>query len=155
MPLRIRPALASDYAAIETMVIESFEPITWQKRLDDAIGPLNGCDWRERWRIRLANIFKSQVVLIGEQGDALAAIATATIDAHAALAFLDVLAVAREFQSRGLGREMLRGAIEHYRSLGCKYVNLDCLTDNDAGNRLYESEGFQEVARHIRWFKQI
>lgn len=155
MPLHIRPALASDYNAIETMVIESFEPITWQRRLDEAIGPLNGVDWRERWRHRLSNIFKTQVVLVGEQDGDLAAISTATIDAQAALAFLDVLAVALEFQGRGLGREMLRGAIKHYRSLGCKYVNLDCLTGNDAGNRLYQSEGFQEVARHIRWFKQI
>jgi hypothetical protein len=41
------------------------------------------------------------------------------------------------------------------KSLGCKYVNLDCLTDNDAGNALYDSEGFEEVARHIRWFKKL
>jgi ribosomal protein S18 acetylase RimI-like enzyme len=50
---------------------------------------------------------------------------------------------------------MLRGAIDHLQSLGCQFVHLDCLTTNDAGNALYKSEGFQEVARHVRWFKKI
>jgi ribosomal protein S18 acetylase RimI-like enzyme len=50
---------------------------------------------------------------------------------------------------------MLRGIIDHLKSLGCQYVNLDCLTNNDAGNSLYEAEGFMEVARHIRWFRKV
>jgi ribosomal protein S18 acetylase RimI-like enzyme len=155
MALLIRPAAISDHEPLMAMVIESFEPITWQKKLDEAIGPLNGCDWQERWRQRLVNIFATQVVLVGQLDGELAAMATATIDERATLVFLDLLAVARRFQGRGLGREMLRGAIEHYRTLGCQYVHLDCLTDNESGNALYESEGFREVARHIRWFREI
>ena len=38
---------------------------------------------------------------------------------------------------------------------GALYLHLDCLTYNEAGNRLYESEGFFEAARQIRWFKKI
>jgi len=155
MQLSIRAAVEGDYVALETLVIESFAPITWQKKLDERIGPLNGCDWRERWTGRLRNIFATQVVLVGELGAEPAAMASATVDRKAALGFIDVLAVGRSFQGHGLGREMLRGTIEHLKALGCKYVNLDCLTDNDAGNALYASEGFQEVARHIRWFKRI
>jgi len=48
MPLDVRPAEASEYQKIEDMVIESFEPIMWFKKLDDRIGPLNGRDWRMR-----------------------------------------------------------------------------------------------------------
>ena len=44
-------------------------------------------------------------------------------------------------------------AMENIKA-GTFWVN-DPLTDNDAGNALYKSEGFTEVARHIRWFKQI
>jgi len=36
IPLTIRLATATDHAAIEKLVIESFEPITWQKNLDAA-----------------------------------------------------------------------------------------------------------------------
>ena len=155
MPLIVRPATEADSSAIEQLVIDSFEPITWQKKLDQRLGPLNGRNWRQRWHARLRHVFQTQIVLVGELGSLLVATATATTDRDSALGFIDILAVAREHQARGLGREMLRGTIEHLRGLGCQYVNLDCLTDNDAGNRLYASEGFEEVARHIRWFRKI
>jgi ribosomal-protein-alanine N-acetyltransferase len=155
MEISLRPATPADFAALEALVIDSFEPITWQKKLDQKIGPLNGRDWRQRWAARLRHIFATQVVLLGEAEGSLAGMATATIDRDAALGFIDVLAVGRNFQGRGLGRAMLRGMLDHLKSVGCNYVNLDCLTDNDAGNALYRSEGFEEVARHIRWFKQL
>jgi GNAT superfamily N-acetyltransferase len=155
MPLAIRLATPADHAAIERLVLAAFEPITWQKNLDERFGPLNGCDWQARWRDRLAKIFATQLVLLGESNGDLVAVATASIDQPAALGFIDVLAVGREFQGQGFGREMLRGAKQHLQSLGCRYVNLDCLTDNAAGNALYASEGFEEVARHVRWFRKL
>lgn len=155
MPLVIRLTTPADQAAIERLVLAAFEPITWQKKLDARFGPLNGCDWQARWHDRLQKIFATQVVLLGEQAGELAAVATATIDQHAALGFIDVLAVGREFQGQGLGREMLRGTMEHLKLLGCQYVHLDCLTDNEVGNALYASEGFEEVARHVRWFRKL
>jgi ribosomal protein S18 acetylase RimI-like enzyme len=50
---------------------------------------------------------------------------------------------------------MLHGMMDHMKNLGALYVNLDCLTDNDTANALYQAEGFEEVARHIRWFRAI
>ena len=155
MQLGLRLATSDDRPAIERLVLEAFEPITWQKKLDARFGPLNGNDWQARWRSRLAKIFESQIVLVGEVNGLIAAVATGTVDRESALGFIDVLAVGREFQGFGYGREMLRGVIAHYKELGCQHVNLDCLTDNDAGNSLYASEGFEEMARHIRWFKKI
>jgi len=155
MALTIRKAVAAEHAALESLVIESFEPITWQKQLDENIGPLNGRNWRQRWTARLRNIFRTQEVLIGELSGELAAMASGTVDHEAALGFIDVLAVGRRFQGRGLGREMLEAMMQHFKTLGCRYVHLDCLTNNAAGNALYEREGFREVARHIRWFREI
>ena len=153
--LALRLATSCDWPAIERLVLDAFEPITWQKKLDARFGPLNGCDWQTRWRSRLAKIFDSQIVLIGEADGELAAVATGTVDGAAALGFIDVLAVSRDFQGKGYGRDMLQGMVGHFKQLGCQYVNLDCLTDNDAGNALYASAGFEEVARHIRWFRKI
>jgi ribosomal protein S18 acetylase RimI-like enzyme len=155
MSIITRRAAAHDFEAIEEMVIDSFEPITWQKQLDARFGLLNGLDWRARWQARLQKIFETQVVLLGEEESQLAAMASATLDRDAALAYIDLLSVDRRFQGRGLGREMLRAMIEHLKGLGMQYVHLDCLTNNDAGNALYRSEGFEEVAQHIRWFRKI
>ena len=155
MNLQFRPAGPSDYRKIQDMVIESFEPITWFKKLDARIGPLNGQDWRMRWEARMRQVFEKQIVLLGETGDGIAAMSSGTIDRDAALAFIDLLAVDRRFHRRGYGREMLRGTIRHMNELGAQYVSLDCLTDNDTANALYRAEGFEEVARQIRWFRKI
>jgi ribosomal protein S18 acetylase RimI-like enzyme len=155
MQLKFRLATESDHAALEKLVIDSFEPITWQKNLDAKIGPLNGCDWRQRWANRLQKIFATQIVLVGEFDNQLAAMASATIDRQSALGHIDVLCVGAGFQGRGFGRQILRGISEHLKTAGCHYVQLECLTTNEPGNSLYKSEGFQEVARHIRWFKTL
>ena len=156
MLLHFRPAEARDYQKIQDMVIESFEPITWFKKLDARIGPLNGRDWRVRWEARMRQVFDKQIVLVGETGDDLAAMSSGTIDQDAALAYIDLLAVDRQFQGRrGYGKEMLRGMIRHMKDCGAQYVYLDCLTDNDTANALYRAEGFEEVARQIRWFRKI
>jgi ribosomal protein S18 acetylase RimI-like enzyme len=50
---------------------------------------------------------------------------------------------------------MLRATLQHLKKLGAGYVYLDCLTTNEKANRLYEDEGFEEVARQIRWFRKL
>src|SRR5258708_5061888 len=92
MPLAIRPAIASDLDAVQRLVMDSFEPITWQKKLDVQFGPLNGRDWRARWRSRLEKIFQTQIVLLGESDGLLAAMASGLVDRDSALGFIDVLA---------------------------------------------------------------
>src|SRR5438552_3513411 len=130
MQLQIRLATPADHAALEKLVIDSFEPITWQKNLDAQFGPLNGRDWRQRWADRLKRIFNNQTVIVGEIERRPAAMASVTIDHESALGFIDLICVGAGFQGRGLGREMLRGAIDHLKTLGCNYVHLDCLTTN-------------------------
>ena len=110
--LETRLAQPADYEGLMKLVIDSFEPITWQKKLDARIGPLNGRDWRQRWQARLRNILATQIVLVGQCDGQLAAMASGTIDREAALGFIDVLCVGREFQGRGLGREMLGAMLD-------------------------------------------
>jgi ribosomal protein S18 acetylase RimI-like enzyme len=153
MDATIRSITPSDYDAVEAMVIDAFEPITWQKPLDARFGAPGGCDWRARWRNRLRKIFAIQIVLVAQADAKIVAMATATTDDCSRIGLIDVLCSAREAHGRGYGRQMLRAMIEHLRGMGMEYVQLDCLTTNEAGNGLYASEGFQEVARHIRWFR--
>lgn len=155
MPLSFRPAQAADYARLESLTLESFEPITWAKRVDERFGPLNGVDWRQRWQDRFRRIFESQRVLVAEQDGEIAAFASGTIDESTRLGYIDLLAVDRRRQGSGLGREMLRAMLRYLKEQGAEHAHLECLADNEAGNRLYRSEGFEEVARSIRWFVRI
>ena len=153
--MQIWVAGEDDHPQIASLVLGSFEPVTWARSLDSKFGPLNGLDWQARWRLRLEKIFAEQIILAGAVDGVIAAVSTSTLDRAAALAYIDILAVARGQQRHGYGREMLRATMRHMKELGASYVHLDCLTSNDNANSLYESEGFEEVARHIRWFRKI
>jgi len=155
MSLCFRPAIPSDFERLEKMILASFEPVTWARKVDEVFGPLNGKDWRERWRSRIRKIFASQILLVGEAEGAIAAFASGTLDTEFCLAYIDLLAVDPRFQGRGFGREMLRGMLRHLKQQGAVHAHLDCLTTNETGNDLYRSEGFVEAACHIRWFIKI
>jgi ribosomal protein S18 acetylase RimI-like enzyme len=155
VPLDFHLAEASEYPRIEALVIESFEPISWIKRLEDRMGPLNGRGWRMRWKDRLRHVFETQIVLVGDAGGEIAAMSSGTLDPLTALAYIDLLAVDRRCRRLGYGREMLRGMMQYMKGIGGQYVYLDCLTDNDTGNTLYRTEGFEEVVRQVRWFRKI
>ncbi|HZT33930.1 MAG TPA: GNAT family N-acetyltransferase [Bryobacteraceae bacterium] len=155
MSLQFRLARPTDYARLEQLAIDSFEPITWVKKTDERFGPLNGKNWRERWQSRFRKAFDSQQVLVGEAEGEIVAFASGTIDDETRLGFIDLLGVDRREQGKGYGRQMLRGMLQYMKEQGAVHANLECLTDNDIGNNLYRSEGFEEVARHIRWFIKI
>ncbi len=156
MLLAFRPPEPSEYREIEDMVIESFEPFTWLRRTDERMGPLNGRDWRLRWRDRMRDVFETQIILVGDAGgERLAAMACGTLDRHSALAYLNVLAVNPRFRRLGYGREMLQGMMQHLKNLGAQYIYLDSIADNDPANELYRAEGFEQVALQIRWIKKI
>ncbi|MCS7316164.1 MAG: GNAT family N-acetyltransferase, partial [Bryobacteraceae bacterium] len=147
MELTFRPATPEDHPQLERMVLAAFEPITWARRTDELFGPLNGKDWRERWRLRLAGVLATQHVLVGEVRGRVVAMATATVDPDCRLGYIELLAVDPACQGRGYGRAMLRQMLAYLKELGCEHAHLECLENNEAGNRLYRSEGFVEVAR--------
>jgi ribosomal protein S18 acetylase RimI-like enzyme len=155
MALAFRLAEPPDYAVLEELTIESFEPITWLRKVDERFGPLNGRDWRERWRMRFQHAFNTQRVLVGEAEGELVAFASGTLDTAAGLGFIDLLAVGRRFQGHGYGREMLRGMLAYFKKEGAGHVHLECLADNEVGNALYRSEGFEDLAQSVHWFIRI
>jgi ribosomal protein S18 acetylase RimI-like enzyme len=153
--MQIRTANEGDHTDIEKVVVESFEPITWARTVEEKHGLLNGLDWRMRWKLRLHKIFAEQFLLVGIVDAHVVSISSSTIDREAALWYIDLLAVARNHRGRGYGREMLRATIRHAQKAGAQYVHLTCMVTNENANELYRSEGFEEVAREIRWFRRI
>jgi ribosomal protein S18 acetylase RimI-like enzyme len=153
--MTFREPLPEEYSALRKLVIDSFEPITWFKKLDAEFGSLNGKDWRARWEARMDGVLRSQLMLVGEVDGEVVAFSSGTYDAATRLGFIDLIAVGLAWQGRGYGHQMLRGMMEFFKDRGAEFVNLECLSDNERGNRLYESEGFSAVATSIRWFKRL
>ncbi|MBI4906646.1 MAG: GNAT family N-acetyltransferase [Acidobacteria bacterium] len=153
--LSFRLARPDEFDALRPIIIDSFEPITWYKKVDDLFGPLNGLNWYARWQLRLDKVLATQIILVGEQNTEIAAVATGTYTESTRLGFVDLLAVALPHQGKGLGRDMLRGMLDHLRSLGAQHAHLDCLTDNDRGNALYAAEGWTNVTSSNHWLIKL
>lgn len=155
MPLSFRTPRTNEYSGLEKLIIDAFEPITWFRHADETFGPLNGLDWRARWRLRLAKVFAGEIMLVGEENGRVVAFGSGTFDGAALLGYIDLLAVDPACQGHGYGKAMLRAMLEHFKQMGAVHAHLDCMTTNTVGNALYSSEGFAEVARQIRWFIRI
>jgi hypothetical protein len=50
---------------------------------------------------------------------------------------------------------MLRAMLDHLKSHGAQFCHLECLTDNDRGNALYASEGWNLIAASNHYFVKI
>jgi ribosomal protein S18 acetylase RimI-like enzyme len=155
MPLEIRLAKSSDYKRLEQLFIDSFEPISLYRKVEERFGPFNGQGWREQWRLRLRKVFDREIILVGEIEGEIVAAACGICTPETRLAFLNLLAVDQRFQRRGLGREMLQTMMEYMKEQGAEHMHLDCLADNDSANDLYRAEGFQEMGRSIYWYGKI
>jgi ribosomal protein S18 acetylase RimI-like enzyme len=155
MPLTLRLAAPADYAAVEPMVIDAFAQVTWLRTVDEMFGPLNGLDWRARWRMRVKHAFDEETVLLGEDKGRIVAFASGTLDDATRSTYINLVAVDSREQGKGYGREILRGFMAHMKERGAEHAHLECLVHNTAGNRLYESEGFKVVADHLRWWIKL
>ncbi len=78
-----------------------------------------------------------------------------TIDPELRLGYVDLLAIDPKAQGKGHGRRLLHAMLGTFLDRGAEHAYLDCLVENHVGNTLYRTEGFEEVARSIRWFIKI
>jgi GNAT superfamily N-acetyltransferase len=153
--LTIREAAPAEKAEALELICRAFEPISWFRRAEERFGLLNERGWRERFRARVEQAASGQTILLGFDQDNPAACAVCGYDPAFRLAFLDLLAVEPNAQGKGYGRAMLAAFEDWAQTQGAEAVNLDCLSDNDAGNCLYAAAGYEEVARQVRWFKRL
>lgn len=71
----------------------------------------------------------------------------------AADADVQTIAIAASARGRGRGRTLLRALAEEARRRGARELFLEVRADNPVAQRLYESEGFVELARRPRYYQ--
>ncbi len=65
------------------------------------------------------------------------------------------MAVAPEFQGRGIGKALMRAALDHFRGQGMRYARIETLEQNEKGLRFYPSVGFEEIGRQVFYFMEL
>jgi len=155
MPEIIRLAVPQDLPRLVEVSLASFGEVTWQRAVDRVFGPLNGRDWRDRWRLRVEKALQEQTILVLERGSELLGYACGTVDPAVGLGHIDILAVDPSVQGQGCGRRLLRAMEDYFLSQDAGHVSLEALVENDTANSLYRREGYRQMACHINWFKKL
>ena len=68
-------------------------------------------------------------------------------------AYVQTIAVAPRAQGRGIGTSLLKELIEETRRRGVDHLDLEVRADNDTARRLYERDGFAEIAVRRRYYQ--
>ena len=80
-------------------------------------------------------------------GSELIAYAVSTID-HKCIGEIDSLCVKEQYRGQGIGKQLIRRAIDWMESEGAKSYTLQVVHGNDRAMSLYQSLGFRPV-RHV------
>jgi len=155
--MKIRLFRSSDLDELKRITIEGFQGIAIDQRVENAIGLLNGHDWR--WRKArhvdediVAN--PNGVFVADESGLVLGYIST-RVDYEIGKGRIPNLAVDRSVRGRGIGRLLIEHALDYFRREGMAFAMIETMDNNPVGQHLYPSCGFVETCRQIHFAMKL
>ena len=143
--------------AIKQLTVESFAGVTLEENVEQALGILNGHDWRWRKARHIDEDVASNPsgIFVAEAGGRVVGYVTTVVDREAGKGRIPNLAVAADFRNQGLGRKLIEFALEYFRKQGLEYAMIETMAQNEVGEHVYRECGFAEVARQIHFARKL
>jgi len=153
----IAPGDRSHADAAAEITREAFQGVAIEQAIENALGPLAGHPWQDIKADQVRREFhdRPQHCFVALAGGRVVGYVTNDVDPDISRGRICNLAVARDFRGRGLGRELIRHSLGHFRRMGLTRAKIETLTSNPVGQKLYPSMGFQEVARQIHYAMEL
>jgi len=155
--LLIRPFREADRPALYDITAHSFKDASIHGRLEDLYGEINGTTWSERKAREIDQdiLTEPEGVLVAEEQGRVVGYVTTTTDEFSSIGRIPNLAVAPDFQGRGLGKQLINAALDRFRAQGMQYAKIETLATNQAGQALYPKAGFRELVRQIHYIMRM
>jgi ribosomal protein S18 acetylase RimI-like enzyme len=149
----IRDFRPDDLETIKRLTVESFTGVTLEQNVEQALGILNGHDWRWRKARHIDDDIAANArgVFVAEIEGRIVGYITALVDRESGRGRIPNLAVAAEFRGHGLGRQLIEHALDYFRREGMAYAMIETMAQNEVGQHLYPACGFVEVARQVHF----
>lgn len=149
----IRNYRPRDLPELRRITVEAFQGVSIDRRIEEHFGEINGHDWR--WR-KARHVDEDagrdpQGVFVAEDEGHIVGYITTWTDVEAGMGFIPNLAVDGDQRGRGLGRQLIEHALDHFRRQGVRHARIETLAHNSIGQHLYPSCGFKEVARQVHY----
>jgi len=149
----IRQARPGDLDAMAAITAEVFAPAAIEAQIEQKLGRTGPAGWVELKAdgLRREVLRHPGVCFVAERAGRVVGYVTCAVVARASRGRVADLAVSASCQARGIGRKLLLRALDRFRELGLKQAKIETLATNAAGQHLYPSVGFREVARQIHY----
>jgi ribosomal-protein-alanine N-acetyltransferase len=148
-----REFLQEDLPRIKEITVEAFDGVSIDRNIDDLLGASVSPSWQQRKAKHLdADLARKEAMILVAEADRLVVGYISTwIDRAADQGFIPNLAVEQAWRGKGIGRSLIQRAVAYFREQGVAQVRIETLDQNEVGQKLYPSLGFQEVARQIHY----
>ena len=151
--MKIRQMKPKDMPRIVAITEVAWGDVTVHKLLEDRYGIIGNKGWKEKKADEVQALFGRipDNVIVAVEDDKVVGYASFTIDADNQIGHVQDNAVDPEYQGRGIGSAMNKWVIDHFRSEGVRIVRVGTLLHDKAARRMYEKNGFEELARTIHY----
>jgi ribosomal protein S18 acetylase RimI-like enzyme len=153
----IRAYRKTDCEAVLRITEESFEGFCMDYNMEQHFGRIAGTTWRERKRDGIQYELRrhgEHTLVAALDGEVVGYVCT-RIEVDYATGHIANLAVAKAYQSRGIGKMLLRQALDHLRECGMRYARIETLEQNFKGRQLYPTFGFKEIGRQVYYLREL
>ena len=151
--MTIRRYKDADLQVLKDITATCFDGVSIDQNIEKRFGIIAGRTWQ--WRkvrhidadveANAAGIF-----VVEDKGRVIGYITT-RIDHDSKIGSIPNMAVLPDYQGGGIGRRLMKTALDHFRAEGMEYARIETLDQNDIGADFYPKAGFVEVARQIHY----
>lgn len=157
-PFSIRPYNERDLPRLREITIATFGPVSIDRLLESRFGPFGPLRWQERKSAAIDEDCRLQpdgVFVAEDEAGRVLGYVTTRLSASTGIGWIPNIAVSPDCQGAGIGRALLRRAVDHLRERGMSVAKIETLAHNEIGKRLYPSVGFVEITRQIHYAMRL
>lgn len=131
--------------------------MTLYKLLEDRHGMIGHKGWSERKVDDVKSFCEKNPshVIVAIQDNTVVGYATFRIDKEDEMGYVNNNAVDPAFQGRGIGSAMNRWIVDHFRKEGLRVARVSTMEHDIAAQKVYEKQGFKELARTVHYSMRL
>ena len=149
----VRTYRPEDLETLRKITVICFDGISIDQNIETAFGRFADTIWQERKASHIDNDAEghSEGLFVYEVDKEVIGYITTRIDRHTRVGGIPNMAVLPGHQGKGIGKALMKAALDHLEEQGMVIARIETLDNNDVGIQFYPRTGFVEVARQIHY----
>ena len=151
LQVTVRKFKKSDTELIKRITVLTFESVSIDFAMEKMFGKIGNTTWAERKLMVVENELRNNPsdVFVAVIDNKVVGYITTSLNRKTKIGFIHNLAVDPCQQGKGIGKKLIKKAINHFRQQKMEVAKIETLSHNIRGETLYKKLGFKEIVRQI------